>query len=155
MRKCGFHLLLLALLVFPGAASAKQGSAASGKNAHKQSGVKNPPAPPTEVENWNALDDIKSGLQPRPPFVVQRDEEPDFVRELVRVQWRTGDPIDLWIMRPRISGKVPVVLYLYSYPGDPNQFRDNGWGSRATADGFAAVGFVSALTGQRYHMRPM
>jgi cephalosporin-C deacetylase-like acetyl esterase len=74
---------------------------------------------------------------------------------MVRVQWRTGDPIDLYVLRPKTSGKVPVVLYLYSYPSDSAQFHDNGWGKRATAQGFAAVGFASALTGQRYQRRPL
>jgi hypothetical protein len=155
MRNRTRHLLLLALLVLPGAASAGQNGVTDGKKGLKQSDEKNAPSPPKGVENWKALDDIKSGLQPRPPFEVSSDEEPKFVRQLVRVQWRTGDPIDLWIMRPKLPGKVHVVLYLYSYPADPSQFRDNGWGERATADGFAAVGFVSALTGQRYFARPM
>jgi acetyl esterase/lipase len=155
MRSCHFCLLLLVILVSPGVASAKRDNAPDGKKAHKQSDMKNAPAPPKEVENWKVLDDIRSGLQPRAPFEVQRDEEPEFVRELVRVQWRLGDPIELWIMRPKAPGKVPVVLYLYSYPSEADQFRDNGWATRATANGFAAVGFVSALTGQRYHTRPM
>jgi len=107
------------------------------------------------VENWKALDDIQTGLEPRPALVVQRDEEPDFVREFVRLQWRSADPIDLWLMRPKVSNRVPVVLYLYGYTDDTDRFRDNGWSKRATADGFAAVGFVSALTGQRYHNRAM
>jgi hypothetical protein len=155
MRNCGFHFLLAALLIWPGAASAQQASPAHNNNAHEPSDTKNASAPAKEVENWKVLDDITSGLEPRPPFVVQKDEEPEFVRELVRVQWRPADPIDLWVMRPKTAGKVPVILYLYGYPSDPAQFRDNGWGQRATAGGFAAVGFVSALTGQRYHMRPM
>jgi hypothetical protein len=155
MRNCSFYLLLTALLVWPGAISAGQDSSLHGNNAVEQSDTKNAPAPAQGVENWQAMEDIKSGLAPRPPFVVQKDEETDFVRELVRLQWRAGDPIDLWVMRPKTAGKVPVILYLYSYPNESNQFRDNGWGKRATAGGFAAVGFVSALTGQRYHMRPM
>ena len=155
MRNRTFHLLLLASLLFPGAASAQQNNATGSKHADKQREPKDVSTPSKEVENWKVLDDFMSGLQPRPPFEVQKDEEPEFVRELVRVQWRSGDPIDLWILRPRLPDKVPVVLYLYGYPLDSDQFRDNGWGKRATSEGFAAVGFVSALTGQRYHMRPM
>jgi hypothetical protein len=71
------------------------------------------------------------------------------------VQWRSGDPITLWVIRPKTTEKVPVILYLYSYPTEDNQFRDDGWGQRATTGGFAAVGFVSALTGQRFSMRPL
>jgi cephalosporin-C deacetylase-like acetyl esterase len=58
-------------------------------------------------------------------------------------------------MRPKMPGKVPVVLYLYSYPSDSAQFRDNGWATRATAKGFAAVGFSSSLTADRYNFRPL
>jgi pimeloyl-ACP methyl ester carboxylesterase len=155
MRNRGFYLFLLAILVFPGTASARQNNAADGAKARETREMKNAPAPPAEVENWTILDDIKSGLQPRPPFEIERDEKPEFVRELVRLQWRSSDPINVYIMRPKMPGKVPVVLYLYSYPADPNQFRDDEWGKRATADGFAAVGFVPALTGQRYNFRPM
>jgi len=48
-----------------------------------------------------------------------------------------------------------VVLYLYSYTDTNDRFRDNGWAKRATADGFAAVGFVAALTRDRFANRPM
>jgi hypothetical protein len=113
------------------------------------------PAPHHPIENWAILTDIKTGLDPIPPFEIQKDEQPDFVRSLVRLQWRVGDPIDLWIMRPKSADKVPVVLYLYSYPAETDQFRDDAWCKRATAGGFAAVGFVSALTGQRFINRPM
>jgi cephalosporin-C deacetylase-like acetyl esterase len=153
MRNRSFCLLPLLFLVWQGPASAQQGGAADGKKAEKQGDVKVGPA--NEGENWQVLDDVKSGLQPQPPFVFQMDDEPDLVREMVRVEWRTGDPIDLYIMSPKTSGKVPVVLYLYSYPNQGGQFRDNGWAKRATAEGYAAVGFVTALTGDRYHFRPL
>jgi hypothetical protein len=48
-----------------------------------------------------------------------------------------------------------VILYLYGYPSDVDRFRNDGWCKRATAGGFAAVGFVSALTGQRFAYRPL
>lgn len=155
MRIRGFYVLL-AVLLFAGAAFSKQqDGAANGKKIRPKSNATNPPAGPKEIENWTALGDIRTGLRPGAPFEVQRDEETGFVRELVRLQWRAADPIDLWIMRPKIAGKVPVVLYLYGYPTEAVPFHDDGWGERATAEGFAAVGFVSALTGQRYQMRPM
>jgi dienelactone hydrolase len=152
MRNCGFCLLLLIFLVLP-VAAAQQGSTAKNKKVDKRTETKDGSS--KEVENWKVLTDIKSGLQPRAPFVVQKDEQPDFERELIRLQWRLTDPIDLWLMRPKTSGKLPVVLYLYSYPSDTDQFRDDSWCKRATAGGFAAVGFVSALTGQRFTYRPM
>jgi hypothetical protein len=61
----------------------------------------------------------------------------------------------LYVIRPSHIEKPPVVLYLYSYPSDTHRFLDNAYCQRVTGDGFAAVGFVSALTGQRYHGRPM
>jgi len=109
---------------------------------------------PVSTENWGAPADIKTGLEPRPSVVVSTDERPEFVRELVRVQWREADPFDVWLIRPKVSGKVlekpPVVLYLYSFSDTDERFRDNGWCQRATADGYAAVGFVSALTDYRF-----
>jgi cephalosporin-C deacetylase-like acetyl esterase len=147
--------LLLWLLVLTGTLSAQQDSPAADKKPEQQTGATSVAVPPPQAENWTVLNDIKTGLAAHAPLVGGLDEQPDFVRELVSLQWRVGDPIDVWIMRPKTSGKVPVVFYLYSYPDDPGQFRDNGWCHRTTAGGFAAVGFVSALTGQRYHLRPM
>jgi len=72
------------------------------------------------------------------------------------VQWRPNDPIDLYVIRPHGVEKPPVILYLYGFPSDTERFRDEGWSKRVTQGGFAAVGFVSALTGQRIHTpRPM
>lgn len=127
----------------------------AGQGAPPTAPPKKASAPHRPVENWGVLKDIKTGLDPFPPFEIQRDEQPDFVRSLVRLQWRLNDPIDLWIMRPKSTEKAPVVLYLYSYPAETDQFRDDAWCKRATAGGFAAVGFVSALTGQRFINRPM
>jgi hypothetical protein len=65
----------------------------------------------------------------------------------------------LYVIRPRSpnkpAAKPAVILYLYSYPSETKRFQDNGYCQRVTQDGFAAVGFVSALTGHRYHDRPM
>jgi len=158
MRNPGIHLLLLAILISSGVASASQNDNSSASKPKKETAILSSAAAPSsadQIENWKSLSDITTGLQPRPPFPVQKDDMPGFVRELIRVQWRMGDPIDLWVVRPKTSAKVPVILYLYSYPKDPDQFRDNGWCERATAGGFAAVGFASALSGQRYAYRAM
>jgi hypothetical protein len=77
------------------------------------------------------------------------------VRELVTLQWRPRDSIELWISRPKGVQKTPVILYLYSYTDSIDRFHEEGWCKRATSDGFAAVGFVPALTDQRYHGRPL
>jgi len=78
-----------------------------------------------------------------------------FTRELVQVQWRFMDPIDLYVIRPKGVAKPHVVLYLYGYPTEIPRFRDEGYCQRITSGGVAAIGFVSAMTGQRYHDRPM
>jgi pimeloyl-ACP methyl ester carboxylesterase len=148
--------LLLAVIVLASPVHVWAGQGSSDKGASPTAAPPTKaPAPHRPVENWGVLKDVKTGLNPMPPFEIQRDEQPDFVRSLVRLQWRVGDPIDLWIMRPKSTEKVPVVLYLYSYPSETDQFRDDAWCKRATAGGFAAVGFVSALTGQRFINRPM
>src|SRR6202048_4167978 len=152
------YLLLLVLLASsaPGQNQhdpAQHDSAESHKNAEAQRDVNILPEP--EKEHWTVPGDFKTGLQPRPPVQVQRDEQPDFVRELIRVQWRPNDPIDLWIIRPKLPGKVPVILYIYNYTDSSDRFHDNGWCRRVTADGFAAVGFVSALSDYRFKYRPL
>jgi hypothetical protein len=132
---------------------ARQAVPPSGKKAESQSDANR--TPPVVPENWRVLNDLKSGLEARPPVVIQTNEQPDFVLELVRVQWRSADPIDLWIVRPNVTGKVPVVLYLYNYSSSSDRFHDSGWCKRAAADGFAAVGFVSALSDYRFKFRPL
>jgi hypothetical protein len=110
-------------------------------------------------ENLSSLSLSGSGLRADQPVLGEKDECPDFIRELIQVKWRDGDPIDLYVIRPRSlkkpAEKPPVILYLYSYPSETKRFQDNGYCQRVTQSGFAAVGFVSALTGHRYHDRPM
>jgi len=153
MRIMSVYLFFLALLAMSGGAYAQQDAAPNVKRAEAPAEGKAAPAQP--AENWAVLDDLKTGLLPAAVAVVQRDEQPDFVREMVRVQWRHIDSIDLWITRPKVQGKTPVVLYLYNYTDPTERFHDNGWCKRATADGFAAVGFASALSDYRFKGRPM
>jgi len=75
--------------------------------------------------------------------------------DLLRVQWRWGDPIDLYLMKPKGVQNPPVILTLFGYPSDTDQFRDPAFQEGLTREGFAAVCFLSALTGHRYHDRPM
>jgi hypothetical protein len=49
----------------------------------------------------------------------------------------------------------PVILNLYGYPADTDPYKNPIFQKDLVKDGFAAVGFVSALTGHRYHDRPM
>ena len=109
----------------------------------------------TVVEDWSSLQIGHSLLTPQAPTVIPAEEQEKFARQLVRVQWRPGDPIDLWVILPKGVKKPPVVLYLYNFNEDTDRFKSNGWCERATSGGVAAVGFVSALSGQRFHDRPM
>ena len=96
-----------------------------------------------------------SHLISAPPVTGYLNEYPTYSVELLQVQWRAGDPIDLYVMRPKGIAKPPVIVYLYGYPADTDRFKDPNFQQEVTRGGFAAVGFVSALTGHRYHDRPM
>ena len=109
----------------------------------------------SSVEHWDKLSIQDSDLHPNPPIPGQTDIFPEFKRELLRVQWRDGDPIDLYIVRPAGISRPPVILYLYGYPGEAVRFLDPNFCKTVTKNGFAAVGFSSMLTGQRYHDVPM
>jgi len=110
----------------------------------------------TIQEDWSSLSIGASKLDPEPPLVVSQPEEKEkFTRMMVRLKWRPGDPIDLWIILPKGVKKPPAVLYLYGHTEDTNRFRSDAWCERATLGDVAAVGFVSALTGYRFHDRPL
>lgn len=110
-------------------------------------------------EDWNAIDLAHSGLPLNPPGAALVDKtnlQGGCTRELLRLQWRPGDPIDLYVIRPNGSKKFPVVLFLYNYMSDDNLFQEERWCARAVENGFAIVGFPSALSWVRLHPpRPM
>jgi cephalosporin-C deacetylase-like acetyl esterase len=83
------------------------------------------------------------------------DDYPTYTLQMVEATWRLGDPIYLFVILPKNHPKPPVILYLYSYPADTDRFMNDDYCAFLAKGGFAAVGFVSALTGQRYHSRPM
>ncbi len=105
-------------------------------------------------EDWTSPALSSSHLNPDPPLEFVTDK-PGFTMELVRLQWRPADPIDVYVMKPKGVKNPAVILYLYGYPTDTDIFRNEDYEKLVTRDGFAAVGFVSALTGHRYHDRPM
>jgi hypothetical protein len=113
------------------------------------------PVATRKTEDFGVLAIDPASLEPLSIAILGSSETADLTRELLRVQWRSGDPVDLYVIKPRGIEKPPVILYLYGYPSDTDRFRDDGWCKRATHGGFAAVAFVSALTGQRYANRPM
>jgi hypothetical protein len=105
-------------------------------------------------EDWTSPALTSSQLKPARPVVFITDN-PHYTLELLQVQWRLDDPIDLYVMKPKGVKKPPVILYLYGYPTSTDIFKNDAYENLVTKDGFAAVGFVSALTGHRYHDRPM
>lgn len=96
-----------------------------------------------------------SQLHADPPQLLEKGENKDFTREFLAVQWRPADRIYLYVVRPKNVQKPPVAIYLYGHPSDTDRYMDDGWCQRTTSGGYAAVGFVPALTGHRYHDRPM
>ena len=117
--------------------------------------VKRVPLYETIQEDWSSLAVGVSQLTPEPALEAQTDEGPGFTRTLVQLKWRPGDPLDVYVIMPKGVKNPPAVLYLYGYHDDTPRFRDDRWCTRVTSGGFAAVGFVSALSGHRFHDRPM
>jgi len=120
--------------------------------------VTGPAAPEEPTEDWTTISLAHSGL----PLAltggvpISTVELPDCTRQLLRMEWRTGDPIDLYLIRPHGITKPPAILYLFNYTNDSNLFRSDSWCQQAKRTGIATVGFVSALAGQRFHSpRPM
>jgi pimeloyl-ACP methyl ester carboxylesterase len=113
--------------------------------------------PGTFHEDLQSLKADPSVLKPEIPVPGALEDEPNnnFIRQRFQLQWRPDDRLDLYVIRPRSASKPPVILYLYSFPQDTERFKDDRWCTRVTNEGFAAVGFVSALTGHRYRDRPL
>src|SRR5271167_585980 len=108
------------------------------------------------AEDWSTPSLKGSEFGDAEPLVGELDDkDPAFTREITRVQWRAGDPIDLYIIKPTGVKKPPVILYLYSFPSENDRFLNPEFCKFLTRNGFAAIGFSAALTGQRYHGRPM
>lgn len=112
---------------------------------------------PEIFEYWNTPSLEGSHLKALAPGSLGVDTiDGVYTHEVVRVEWRPIDPIDLYIVKPVGVKNPPVILYLYSYPFETDRFLNHDFCKFLVKDGFAAVGFASALTGQRYHSpRPM
>jgi hypothetical protein len=108
-------------------------------------------------EDWQSLSTKGSDLQALRPVLGETDDVPGttFIRERYQMEWRPGDPLDVYVIRPRGIAKPPVILYLYSFPQDTDRFKNDRWCNTVTSGGYGAIGFVSALTGHRLHDRPV
>jgi hypothetical protein len=115
---------------------------------------------PQNLESWTNLSLDGSKFSSEPPLLGQRDTQPWFTRDLIRLQWRPGDPIDTFLIIPKqdavtlkSASKPPVILYLYNYTTDTDRFMHTNVCQNLTAGGVAAVGFSLALSGHRFHDR--
>ena len=106
-------------------------------------------------EDWTTPKMSTTRLTPQPPLVAEKDDRPTFTREMVAVGWRPLDEFHLYVVRPKGVAKPPVVLYLYDYKNDTKRFLKDDYCERITRSGCAAVGFESALSADRFQMRPM
>jgi len=148
--------LLLLLSMSTLAASSRDGSPVQMDTpAKRDPGRKVAPRSHSTLENLESLSVADSNFERAVPVIGQRDETAEYTRELVRVEWRATDPIYLYVILPKGVKRPPAILYLYSYPSETDIFSSGDFSRLATANGFAAVGFVSALNGHRYHDRPM
>lgn len=107
------------------------------------------------TEDFTSPDVKSSHLRAASPVIAYNNDHQRYTVELLQMQWRWGDPIDLYVIKPKALKNPPIILYLYNYTADTDTFQSEAFQEAVTRDGFAAVGFVSALSGHRYHDRPM
>ncbi len=102
-------------------------------------------------EIWTTIDLAKSGLPLNQigGVLLSKAELPGCTRELLQFHWRTNDPIDVYVIKPRATKNPPVVLFMYNYIVDEAIFRENRWCNLVEKNGYAAVGFASALSWSR------
>jgi hypothetical protein len=108
------------------------------------------------TEDWTTPTLSTSHLRPVPPLIAYTDDtHTGYTVQLIQLQWRWGDPLDVYLIKPTGVKNPPVILNLYGYPADTDPYKNEIFQKALIKDGFAAVGFVSALTGHRYHDRPL
>jgi hypothetical protein len=155
------HLVSLVFLLAVSVHTSAQSVAANPASTESTAAKPEAASPPEQIhdlklnlvehEDWTKLSIKGLGLQSNTPLPGGVVDRPQFTREIVRLQWRHADPVDLYISMPKGVKKPRVVLYLYGYPSDASRLTADDWCAGATKGGFAAVGFVSALTGERFH----
>jgi hypothetical protein len=147
--------ILLSLFVLSPALSLAQNSKPAAKSPARSAAHTSAASSEPFHEDLTTLTLEHSSFLKKVPTLAERDDIPgtSFIRERYNVEWRPSDPFDLYVIRPRGVPTAPVVLYLYSFPDDTENFKDNHWCEAVTSNGYAAVGFVSALTGHRTRYR--
>ena len=109
----------------------------------------------TLKEDWSSPTLTGSNLKILDIVGGERDTYATFTREMMEVTWRPGDPVYIFVILPKNNPHPPAIVYLYGFPSDTERFLNDEYCQFLTKDGVAAIGFVSALTGHRYHSRPM
>jgi hypothetical protein len=99
-------------------------------------------------------------LQAAQPLVGGIKQQPGFTTEMLRLQWRPNDPVDVFIVTPKVAAKPPtvavkppVVLYLYNYTTNTDRFLNDKVCAYLVKNGVAAVGFSTAISGYRFRGR--
>jgi hypothetical protein len=158
-RKSFLALPFLILFMAAASLSGQQGPAADPSKpkapaARAASPSASAPKPFWSKEDWSALPLKSSGLDLSRIDAVElaKWDNADFTEQLLRVQWRANDPMDLFVVLPKGVEKPPAILYLYGYLNNAERFRNDAWCRHMTQGGFAAVGFLSAVSGDRIHM---
>lgn len=102
-------------------------------------------------EDWTTIDLAKSKLPLTEigNVTLSKAELPGCTRELRQFYWRPNDPIDVYVIRPRVTENPPVVLFMYNYILDEAVFREDRWCNLVQQNGYAAVGLTSALSWSR------
>lgn len=105
-------------------------------------------------ESWQTVSLQDSGLplEPVDGVVLSKIDLPEgCTREVLRMQWRPVDPIDVYVIRPDDIEKPPIGLFLLNYTFDTAVFRSAYWCNQARQNHLAINGFGSALSVQRFH----
>src|SRR5260370_31811873 len=95
-------------------------------------------------EDWTSPALSSSNLRPAPPVTGYINDYPGYTVELLQVQWRFGDPLDLYVVNPKGVRNPPVILYLYGYPSVTDGFKDEAFTPTVTRVGFPPLAFVPA-----------
>ncbi len=79
---------------------------------------------PKIFENWDTPALEGSALKALPPVPLGDVDTVDgvYTHEVERLQWRPGDAVDVYIVKPVGVKNPPVVLYLYSFPFENGPF---------------------------------
>ena len=74
------------------------------------------------LEDWSSLSLANSELVPEPPLLGEKYDNPQFTRELLQVKWRQGDPIDLYVIRPKGAATLLPFYISTATPPKPKCF---------------------------------